>query len=115
MKAGIDFHLAFSPEREDPGNKSFALNDIPKIVGGLTKKCEEKATYIYSSIIKSVIPVSNCRTAEAIKLTEIIFRSVNIALVNELKVIYDKMDIDIWEVIDAAKTKPFGFDVNWNK
>ncbi len=109
MKAGIDFHLAFSPEREDPGNKSFALNDIPKIVGGLTKKCEEKATYIYSSIIKSVIPVSNCRTAEATKLTENIFRSVNIALVNELKVIYDKMDIDIWEVIDAAKTKPFGF------
>jgi UDP-N-acetyl-D-glucosamine dehydrogenase len=108
LKAGTDFHLAFSPEREDPGNPT-ALHDIPKVVGGLTPTCLDKATALYGRIVKQVVPVSSCRAAEATKLLENIFRSVNIALVNELKLIYAKMDIDIWEVIRAASTKPFGF------
>jgi len=109
MKAGVDFHLAFSPEREDPGNPSSIVATIPKIVGGLTPDCLNKAMEVYSKAIKELIPVSSCRVAEAAKLLENIFRSVNIALVNELKQVYGAMGIDIWEVINAAKTKPFGF------
>src|SRR5688572_4376516 len=109
LKAGTDFHLAFSPEREDPGNPNSRVADIPKVVGGLTPKCAERAKALYSKAIKTVVPVSSCRAAEATKLLENIFRSVNIALVNELKVVYDAMGIDVWEVIRAAKTKPFGF------
>ena len=109
MKAGVDFHLAFSPEREDPGNPNSVVATIPKIVGGLTPACLKKATELYSVAIKELVPVSSCRVAEAAKLLENIFRSVNIALVNELKQVYAAMGIDIWEVIHAAKTKPFGF------
>lgn len=109
LKAGVDFHLAFSPEREDPGNPSSVVATIPKIVGGLTPACLERAIQVYSIAIKELVPVSSCRVAEAAKLLENIFRSVNIALVNELKQVYAAMDIDIWEVIKAAKTKPFGF------
>jgi UDP-N-acetyl-D-glucosamine dehydrogenase len=108
-KAGVDFHLAYSPEREDPGNPDSQVAKIPKVVGGYTPACLEKATNIYELAISTIVPVSSCRAAEATKLLENIFRSVNIALVNELKIIYDKMGIDIWEVIDAAKTKPFGY------
>jgi UDP-N-acetyl-D-glucosamine dehydrogenase len=107
--AGKDFHLAFSPEREDPGNPDSKVAQIPKVVGGLTPACLEAAKKIYSLAIERIVPVSSCAAAEATKLTENIFRSVNIALVNELKVIYQRMGIDIWEIIEAAKTKPFGF------
>lgn len=109
MKAGLDFHLAFSPEREDPGNPKSKVTDIPKVVGGLTPACTEKAKELYAVAVKNIVPVSSCRVAEATKLLENIFRSVNIALVNELKVVYGAMGIDIWEVIAAASTKPFGF------
>ncbi len=109
LKAGVDFHLAFSPEREDPGNPASKVAQIPKLVGGFTPACLERAVALYSRAIATVVPVSSCRTAEATKLLENIFRSVNIALVNELKVVYGAMGIDIWEVIDAAKTKPFGY------
>lgn len=109
MKAGFDFHLAFSPEREDPANEQSKLRKVPKVVGGYTPACLEKAVGLYSRAIDTLVPVSSCRAAEATKLLENIFRSVNIALVNELKVVYAAMGIDIWEVIDAAKTKPFGF------
>jgi UDP-N-acetyl-D-glucosamine dehydrogenase len=109
FKAGIDFHLAFSPEREDPGNPNSVVATIPKVVGGLTPACLKKAVALYSMAIKQLVPVSSCRVAEAAKLLENIFRSINIALVNELKVVYDAMGIDVWEVINAAKTKPFGF------
>ena len=109
LKAGVDFHLAFSPEREDPGNPNSVVATIPKVVGGFTPACLEKALSVYSIALKRLVPVSSCRVAEAAKLLENIFRSVNIALVNELKVVYDAMGIDIWEVIEAAKTKPFGF------
>lgn len=109
MKAGSDFHLAFSPEREDPGNPKSKVAEIPKVVGGFTPACLEKAVALYSKAVKTVVPVSSCRAAEATKLLENIFRAVNIALVNELKVVYGAMGIDIWEVIEAAKTKPFGF------
>src|SRR5678815_2073793 len=109
LKAGKDFHLAFSPEREDPGNPDSKVAVIPKVVGGLTPACLERAKALYSKAIKTVVPVSSCRAAEATKLLENIFRSINIALVNELKVVYEAMGIDVWEVIRAAKTKPFGF------
>ena len=109
MKAGVDFHLAFSPEREDPGNPDSKVAHIPKVIGGLTPGCLERTRALYGRAIKTLVPVSSCRVAEATKLTENIFRSVNIALVNELKVIYSAMGIDVWEVIEAAKTKPFGF------
>src|SRR6266498_2478082 len=108
-KAGIDFHLAFSPEREDPASPEIAVASIPKVVGGYTPACLEKAKALYSRAIKTIVPVSSCRVAEATKLLENIFRSVNIALVNELKVVYTAMGIDVWDVINAAKTKPFGF------
>src|SRR5881392_4080911 len=109
LNAGVDFHLAFSPEREDPGNPQSVVATIPKIVGGLTPACLKRAIALYSIAIKRLVPVSSCRVAEAAKLLENIFRSVNIALVNELKMVYAAMGIDIWEVIEAAKTKPFGF------
>jgi UDP-N-acetyl-D-glucosamine dehydrogenase len=109
MKAGEDFHLAFSPEREDPGNAQSKVEIIPKVVGGYTPACLGRARELYGRAIKTIVPVSSCRVAEATKLLENIFRSVNIALVNELKLVYTAMGIDIWEVIHAAKTKPFGF------
>jgi UDP-N-acetyl-D-glucosamine dehydrogenase len=109
LKAGVDFHLAFSPEREDPANPESKVGEVPKLVGGLTPACLEKAMQLYGRAIKTLVPVSSCRVAEAAKLLENIFRSVNIALVNELKLVYASMGIDIWEVIAAAKTKPFGF------
>jgi UDP-N-acetyl-D-glucosamine dehydrogenase len=109
LKAGVDFALAFSPEREDPGNRKSILKEMPKVVGGLTPDCLDRAVELYGKAVSKVVPVSSCDTAEAVKLTENIFRFINIALVNELKRIYTPMGIDIWEVIDAAKTKPFGF------
>ena len=109
MKAGVDFHLAFSPEREDPANELSKVKLIPKVVGGYTPACLERAMALYGKAIDTTVPVSSCRVAEATKLLENIFRSVNIALVNELKLVYAAMGIDIWEVIEAAKTKPFGF------
>jgi UDP-N-acetyl-D-glucosamine dehydrogenase len=109
LKAGSDFYLAFSPEREDPGNPESLVASIPKVVGGLTPECLKRATELYRVAVDTVVPVSSCRVAEATKLLENIFRGVNIALVNELKVVYDAMGIDVWEVIEAAKTKPFGF------
>jgi UDP-N-acetyl-D-glucosamine dehydrogenase len=109
LKAGVDFHLAFSPEREDPGNPQSVVATIPKIVGGYTPACLAKAVEVYGVAIKTLVPVSSCRVAEAAKLLENTFRGVNIALVNELKVVFGAMGIDVWEVINAAKTKPFGF------
>src|SRR5881398_3246577 len=109
MQAGVDFHLAFSPEREDPANEQSKVKLIPKVVGGYTPACLQWAMMLYGKTIDKVVPVSSCRVAEASKLLENIFRSVNIALVNELKIVYGAMGIDIWEVIEAAKTKPFGF------
>jgi UDP-N-acetyl-D-glucosamine dehydrogenase len=109
LNAGRDFHLAFSPEREDPGNPDSKVAAIPKVIGGYTPACLEKAQALYSKAIKTIVPVSSCRAAEATKLLENIFRGVNIALVNELKLVYGAMGIDVWEVIAAAKTKPFGF------
>jgi UDP-N-acetyl-D-glucosamine dehydrogenase len=109
MKAGSGFHLAFSPEREDPANEQSKVKLIPKVVGGYTSACLDRAMALYGKAIDTLVPVSSCRVAEATKLLENIFRSVNIALVNELKLVYAAMGIDIWEVIEAAKTKPFGF------
>jgi len=109
LKAGRDFHLAFSPEREDPGNPESRVAEIPKLIGGYTPACLAAAIKVYGRAIRILIPVANCRTAEAAKLLENVFRGVNIALVNELKGVYAAMDIDIWDVIAAARTKPFGF------
>jgi UDP-N-acetyl-D-glucosamine dehydrogenase len=109
LTSGIDFFLAYSPEREDPGNANFSTAGIPKIVGGDGPEATKLATALYSSWTSKVMPVSTPETAEAAKLTENVFRAVNIALVNELKLIYGAMGIDIWEVIEAAKTKPFGY------
>lgn len=109
LKAGRDFYLAYSPEREDPGNKDFSTSKIPKVVGGYTEKCLEVAKTLYDQIVVKTIPVHSTKVAEATKLLENIYRAVNIALVNELKILFDRMGIDIWEVIEAAKTKPFGF------
>lgn len=109
LEAGKDFALVFSPEREDPGNLRSVLAEMPKVIGGLTPSCLDRGLELYGRVIKHMVPVSNCDTAEAVKLTENIFRFINIALVNELKRIYTLLGIDIWEVIDAAKTKPFGF------
>jgi len=109
LRAGIDFHLAFSPEREDPVNQQSKVKLIPKVMGGYTPACLDRAMALYGKAIDTLVPVSSCCVAEATKLLENIFRSVNIALVNELKVVYGAMGIDIWEVIEAAKTKPFGY------
>jgi len=109
LKAGKDFFLGFSPEREDPGNKQFTTFRIPKVVSGVTPVCQKVTLSLYSQVIGKVVPVSSPRVAELTKLLENIYRSVNIALVNELKMLADRMGIDIWEVIEAASTKPFGF------
>ncbi len=109
LRSGTDFFLAYSPEREDPGNGAFQTSTIPKVVGGDGAEASRAAAALYDRLVVRTVPVSSTRTAEAVKLTENIFRSVNIALVNELKLIYDAMGIDVWEVIEAAKTKPFGF------
>ncbi|GAB4442432.1 MAG: UDP-N-acetyl-D-glucosamine 6-dehydrogenase [bacterium] len=109
FKAGKDFYLAFSPEREDPNNPNYKTSQIPKVVGGIDKESLEIAKTLYDQIVEKTIPVSSTKVAEATKLLENIYRAVNIALVNELKILFDRMGIDIWEVIDAAKTKPFGF------
>ena len=109
MQAGIDFHLAYSPEREDPGREDASVKTIPKVVGGYTPKCGDFAEALYGQALDKIHRVSSCKAAEATKLLENIFRSVNIALVNELKVVYEAMGIDVHEVIDAAATKPFGY------
>lgn len=109
LKSGEDFYLAYSPEREDPGNPTHETSIIPKVVGGDGEAALHLAVSLYNKIVVQTVPVSSLDTAEAVKLTENIFRSVNIALVNELKLIYGKMGIDIWEVIEAAKSKPFGY------
>ncbi|WP_152053738.1 nucleotide sugar dehydrogenase [Tautonia marina] len=109
LRAGADFFLAFSPEREDPGNPDFSAPTIPKVVGGLDPISTELAAAFYAQIVVKVVAVSSAEVAEACKILENTYRAVNIALVNELKILYDRMGIDVWEVIDAAKTKPFGF------
>ena len=109
LKAGRDFFLAFSPEREDPGNAGHSAPAIPKVVGGLDEKSQKLAVALYGQVVVRVVPVSSPEVAEACKILENTYRAINIALVNELKVLYDKMGIDVWEVIEAAKTKPFGF------
>ncbi len=109
LKVGSDFFLAYSPERENPGDKNFSTASIPKVVGGLTADCLRCAKAFYDQIVVSTVPVSSTKVAEATKLLENIFRSVNIALVNEMKMIFDRMGIDVWEVIKAASSKPFGF------
>ena len=109
LVAGKDFFLAYSPEREDPGNKDFSISKIPKVIGGLTDKCLSVADTLYSQIISETVKVSSPETAEATKLMENIFRAVNIAMVNELKLVFERMNINIWEVIEAANSKPFGF------
>ncbi|MGB1926614.1 MAG: nucleotide sugar dehydrogenase [Rubripirellula sp.] len=109
LKAGQDFYVAYSPEREDPGNPNFSAAGIPKVVGAINEESLRLATALYETAVAGVVPVSNCEVAEASKVLENIYRAVNIALVNELKVLFDAMNIDVWEVINAAKTKPFGF------
>jgi UDP-N-acetyl-D-glucosamine dehydrogenase len=109
LRAGRDFYVAFSPEREDPGNKNYTTKTIPKVVGGLTKECNDRANALYRAAIVRTVPVSSCEAAEATKILENVYRCVNIAMVNELKIVFDRMGIDIWEVINAASTKPFGF------
>lgn len=109
LKAGKDFYLAFSPEREDPGNKQYSTRTIPKVVGGLTPKCRQLAYQVYSLAIQKMVPVSSVEAAEATKILENVYRCINIAMVNELKMVFDRMGIDVWEVIRAASTKPFGY------
>lgn len=109
LKAGTDFYLAYSPEREDPNNRTFTTRTIPKVVGGFSPECLRAAEALYSQIVTTTVPVSSTRVSEATKLLENIYRAVNIALVNELKILFDRMGIDIREVIEAARTKPFGF------
>ena len=109
FKVGKDFYLAFSPEREDPNNPKYSTSTIPKVIGGVTQECLEVTKALYDQVIVETVTVSSPRAAEATKLLENIYRSVNIALVNELKMVFDRMDIDIWEVVRAASTKPFGY------
>jgi UDP-N-acetyl-D-glucosamine dehydrogenase len=109
LKAGQDFHLAFSPERVDPGRTDWTTHNTPKIVGGVTPACTERASELYRGAVETVVPVSSPEAAELTKLLENIFRAVNIALVNELAQLCERMDIDVWEVVEAAETKPFGF------
>ena len=110
LKAGKDFFMAYSPEREDPGNANFTTKTIPKVVGGLTEKCLEIACSLYEIAIVNTVPVSSVEAAEATKILENVYRCINIAMVNELKMVFDRMGIDVWEVIKAASTKPFGFN-----
>jgi len=109
LKAGKDFYVAFSPEREDPGRMDYTTGTIPKVVGGLDARSGKLATTLYAGAVKQVVPVSTCDIAEAAKIVENVYRCVNIAMVNELKMVFDRMGIDVWEVIEAAKTKPFGY------
>jgi UDP-N-acetyl-D-glucosamine dehydrogenase len=109
LQLGKDFMLAFSPERIDPGNKMFYLGNTPKIIGGVTAKCTRAAKHLYQQIIDTVVPMSSSRAAEMVKLLENTFRAVNIGLVNEVALMCDRLGLDVWEVIDAAATKPFGF------
>ncbi|PIE32266.1 UDP-N-acetyl-D-glucosamine dehydrogenase [candidate division KSB3 bacterium] len=109
LKVGDDFHLAFSPERVDPGNPHYNTQNTPKVIGGVTPQCSETAKCLYEQAIGTVVPVSSTKSAELVKLLENTFRSVNIGLVNEIAVMCDKLNVDVWEVIDAAATKPFGF------
>jgi UDP-N-acetyl-D-glucosamine dehydrogenase len=109
LKVGVDFYLAFSPERVDPGNKQYTTKNIPKVVGGVTPQCTEVASELYRATLTTIVPVGSVRAAETVKLLENTFRSVNIGLVNEMALMCDKMGIDVWEVIHAAATKPFGF------
>ena len=109
LKAGVDFFLAFSPERVDPGNESFSTRTIPKVVGGVNRESTELASDLYGAIVETVVPVSSTQVAEMVKLLENTFRAVNIGLVNEIALMAHRMNIDVWEVIDAAGTKPFGF------
>ncbi len=109
LKAGKDFHMAYSPEREDPGNKHFTTKTIPKVIGGLTPACKKAASELYRLAIDTVVPVSSVEAAEAAKIVENVYRCINIAMVNELKIVFDRMGIDVWEVIKAASTKPFGY------
>jgi UDP-N-acetyl-D-glucosamine dehydrogenase len=109
LRAGEDFHLAMSPERIDPGRTDYTIHTTPKIVGGLTPRCTERALELYSVCVETLVPVSSCDAAEMTKLLENIFRSVNIALVNELAMLCDRMSLNIWEVVGAAATKPYGF------
>lgn len=109
LKAGEDFFLAYSPEREDPGNPQFSANTIPKVVGGYDENCLQLANALYSQAVTQTVPVSTLEVAEACKILENTYRGINIAMVNELKMLFDRIGIDVWEVIDAAKTKPFGF------
>jgi UDP-N-acetyl-D-glucosamine dehydrogenase len=109
LKVGEDFFLAFSPEREDPGNAKFSARNIPKVVGGIDPESGRLASMLYEAAVVRVVSVGSCEVAEACKIVENTYRSVNIAMVNELKMLFDRLGIDIWEVIDAAKTKPFGF------
>jgi UDP-N-acetyl-D-glucosamine dehydrogenase len=109
LKAGRDFYLAYSPEREDPGNKDFRTSTIPKVVGGYDKASLQKALEVYKIAIDTLVPVSSCEVAEAAKILENTYRCINIAMVNELKRLFDRMDVDVWEVIRAASTKPFGY------
>lgn len=109
LRAGVDFFLAFSPERVDPANKQYTTRNTPKVVGGVTPACTERAMQLYRRAVETVVTVSDARTAEMVKLLENTFRAVNIGMVNELAQICDRLNVDVWEVIDAAKTKPFGF------
>src|SRR5204862_5244582 len=109
LKAGRDFFLAFSPEREDPGNRDFSTRTIPKVVGGINEVSRDLAVALYTPVVDGVVPVSSAGVAEACKILENTYGAVNIALVNELKLVFDAMGIDVWEVINAAKTKPFGY------
>jgi UDP-N-acetyl-D-glucosamine dehydrogenase len=113
LKAGKDFFLVYSPEREDPGNPDYSTHNIPKVVGGYTPDCLEAGRALYGAVVEEVVPVSTTRAAELVKLFENVYRAVNIALVNELKLLCQRLDMDVWEIIDAAKTKPFGFQAFW--
>jgi UDP-N-acetyl-D-glucosamine dehydrogenase len=109
LKVGQDFYLAFSPERVDPANEKYTTRNTPKVVGGTTPACSEVAVALYSTAVDTVVPVTSTQVAEMVKLLENTFRAVNIGLVNEIALMAHRMNIDVWEVIDAAKTKPFGF------
>jgi UDP-N-acetyl-D-glucosamine dehydrogenase len=113
LRAGQDFFLVYSPEREDPGNPDYSTATIPKVVGGLTPACLDAGCALYGAVVNRVVPVSSTRAAELVKLFENVYRAVNIALVNELKLLCQRLDLDVWEVIGAAKTKPFGFQAFW--
>ena len=113
LQAGKDFFLVYSPEREDPGNPDYTTGNIPKVVGGLTPACLDAGRALYGAITEQVVPVSSTRVAEMVKLFENVYRAVNIALVNELKLLCQRMDMDVWEVVAAAETKPFGFQAFW--